>query len=64
MIDKDKIVLDNTIDIENHTTPFGKRYGGDVFTITDEDIENLKKGKLIALDVQNEYISYLKYKAK
>ena len=41
MIDKDKIVLDNTIDIENHTTPFGKRYGGDVFTITDEDIDEL-----------------------
>ena len=41
MIDKDKIVLDKVI-----------------------DIENLKKGKLIALDVQNEYISYLKYKAK
>ena len=41
MIDKDKIVLDKVI-----------------------DIENLKKGKLIALDVQNEYISYLKNKAK
>jgi len=64
MIDNDKIILDNTIDIENETTPFGKRYGGDVFTITDEDIENLKNGKLIGLDVQNEYISYLKYKAK
>lgn len=64
MIDYDKIILDNTIDIENENTPFGKRYGGDVFMITDEDIENLKKGKLIGLDVQNEYISYLKYKAK
>jgi len=62
MIDEAKIVLNDTIDIENETTPFGKRYGGDVFIITDEDIENLKNGKLIGLDVQNEYISYLKYK--
>ena len=62
MIDEAKTVLDNIIDIENENTPFGKRYGGDVFTITDEDIESLKKGKLIALDVMNEYISYIKYK--
>ncbi len=64
MIHDDKIILDKTIDIENENTPFGKRYGGDVFIITDEDIENLKNGKLIGLDVQNEYISYLKYRAK
>lgn len=64
MIDEAKVILVNTIDIENETTPFGKRYGGDVFIITDEDIENLKNGKLIGLDVQNEYISYLKYKPK
>ena len=64
MIDEAKIIVDQTFDIENETTPFGKRYGGDVFIITEEDIENLKNGKLIALDVQNEYITYLKFKAK
>ncbi|MDD3050400.1 MAG: hypothetical protein PHR06_04575 [Candidatus Cloacimonetes bacterium] len=62
MIDESKIILETTIDIENEDTPFGKRYGGDVFTLTDEDIENLRNGRLIGLDVQNEYISYLKYK--
>ncbi|MDO9154020.1 MAG: hypothetical protein Q7U47_10000 [Paludibacter sp.] len=62
MIDEAKIVLENTIDIENVETPFGARYGGDVFYITEEDIENLKNGKLIALDVMNEYITYLKFK--
>lgn len=61
MTDENKIVLDNVIDIDNdEITPFGTRYGGDVFIITEEDIENLKNGKLIALDVQNEYITYLK----
>ena len=64
MIDEAKIIVDQTFDIENETTLFGKRYGGDVFTITEEDIENLRNGKLIALDVQNEYITYLKFKAK
>lgn len=53
MIDNAKIILNNTIDIENENTPFGKRWGGDVFIITDEDIENLKNSKLIALDVMN-----------
>ena len=63
MTDDAKIIVDKTIDIENETTPFGKRYGGDVFTITEEDVENLRNGKLIALDVQNEYITYLKFKS-
>lgn len=64
MTDDVKIIIDRPIDIENETTPFGQRYGGDVFIITDKDIEHLKNGKLIALDVQNEYITYLKYKEK
>lgn len=63
MTDDAKIIVDKTIDIENETTPFSKRYGGDVFTITEEDIENLRNGKFIALDVQNEYITYLKFKS-
>lgn len=62
MTTENKIVLDKTIDIDNdEITPFGKRYGGDVFIITEQDIENLKNGKLIALDVMNEYITYLKF---
>lgn len=65
MTTENKIVLDKIIDIDNdETTPFGTRYGGDVFIITDEDIENLINGKLIALDVMNEYITYLKFKTE
>ena len=44
MIDEAKIIVDQTFDIENQTTPFGKRYGGDVFTITEEDIEKSELG--------------------
>jgi hypothetical protein len=64
MTDENKIILDKIIDIENETTPFGSRCGGDVFIITEQDIENLKNGKIIALDVRNEYITYLKFKTK
>jgi hypothetical protein len=65
MKDENKIALDKIINIDNdEITPFGTRYGGDVFIITEEDIENLKNGKLIALDVQNEYITYLKFENK
>jgi predicted nuclease of restriction endonuclease-like (RecB) superfamily len=40
-------------------TPFGKRYGGDVFTLTEQQLQALKQGKTLALDVQNEYITFL-----
>lgn len=63
MTTENKMVLEQTIDIDNQT-PFGKRWGGELFVITEEDIENLKNGKLIALDVMNEYITYLKLKTK
>ena len=36
MTDEAKILLDEIVDIENEPTPFGKQYGGDVFTITEE----------------------------
>jgi len=62
MIDEEKILLDKPIDIENEVTPFGKRWGGQIFSLTEEDIEHLKEGRLIGLDVQNEYIIYLKLK--
>lgn len=64
MTDENKIILDKIIDIENETTPIGSWCGGDVFIITEQDIENLKNGKIIALDVRNEYITYLKFKTK
>ncbi len=41
-------------------TPFGKRWGGDIFKLTETDLEALQSGKTIALDVQGEYIAFLK----
>jgi hypothetical protein len=41
-------------------TPFGRRYGGDVFSLTPEMLASLESGKVLALDVQNEYVVFLK----
>ncbi len=41
-------------------TPFGHRWGGDVFRLTAEHIAVLQAGQTLALDVQNEYVAFLK----
>jgi len=41
-------------------TPFGYRWGGDVFTLADEHQQALQNGQVLALDVQNEYVAFLK----
>ena len=41
-------------------TPFGHRWGGDVFRLTGEHLAALQAGQTLALDVQNEYIVFLK----
>ncbi len=46
-------------DLEN-MTPFGTRWGGDVITLTLEQHEALKNGKYIAIDVEREYVAFLK----
>jgi len=40
-------------------TPFGKRYGGDVFPLSEQQLQALTQGKTLAIDVQNEYITFL-----
>ena len=41
-------------------TPFGHRWGGDVFALTEEHWQALQNGQALALDVQNEYVAFLK----
>jgi len=54
-----KAAVDAPYDIENQDTPFGKRWGGQIIDITNNDLQQLQAGKLIALDIMNEYIVYL-----
>ena len=41
-------------------TPFGHRWGGDVFTLAAEHITALHDGQALVLDVMNEYVVFLK----
>lgn len=41
-------------------TPFGHRWGGDVFTLSREHLEIIQSGKTHALDVMSEYLVFLK----
>ncbi len=56
-----KTIVPESFDVTNGAeTTFGKRWGGDIFKLTDVDLEALQNGKTIALDVQSEYIVFLK----
>jgi hypothetical protein len=41
-------------------TPFGRRWGGDVVTLSREHIAALQTGRTLAIDVQNEYVLFIK----
>ncbi len=41
-------------------TPFGHRWGGDVIRLSAEHLAALQAGQTLALDVQDEYVVFLK----
>lgn len=41
-------------------TPFGQRWGGDVAKLTPAHLAAIKAGKTLALDVQNEYVLFVR----
>lgn len=38
---------------------FGKRYGQETLKLTPQHLQALQQGKLIAVDVQNEYVLFI-----
>ncbi len=56
------VIVDQPFPVENHETPFGQRWGGEVFTLTDEHLAALQAGQTLALDVQNEYVTFVRMK--
>jgi hypothetical protein len=59
--DKTIAIVDAFSDTEEaDDQPFGKRWGGDFFTLTAEHIEALRNGKLIALDIMSEYVAFVR----
>jgi hypothetical protein len=50
---------DKIVDADEADTVFGKRWGYDVFRLTEQDIAALREGKFLALDILGEYVAYL-----
>lgn len=54
------IVPDSLDATDGAATPFGKRWGGDVIQLSPEHLAALQAGGTVAIDVQNEYIVFLR----
>ncbi len=57
-------IVDEPCDLEETKQPFGKRWGGEIMTLTEEHLAALRKGKLVAVDVQGEYVVFLRLQAE
>jgi hypothetical protein len=56
----DIAITDDTIPTNHGDTVFGKRWGSQVVTIDAAQLAALQQGKYLAVDVQGEYVVYLK----
>ena len=54
------VVVDNPFNVDESEEPFGKRWGGECFTLSTEHLAALQAGKTLALDVQNEYVTFVR----
>lgn len=53
-------IVDAPYDTLESEQPFGKRWGDEVMTLTAEHLAALHDGKLVAVDVQSEYVVFLR----
>lgn len=59
-LDPSLVIVDAPFDVEETEQPFGKRWGGESMTLTKEHLAALHEGKLVAVDVMNEYVVFLR----
>jgi len=52
-------ITDEFIAADEGDTVFGKRWASQLIEVSPEQLESLRQGKYLALDVQGEYIVYL-----
>jgi len=60
--DKQTQIVEKPFPTDGANTIFGRRWRDEIIELSNEEIEALKNGKLIALDVQEEYVVFLKCK--
>jgi hypothetical protein len=53
-------IVDQPFSVDETEQPFGKRWGGECYTLTPEHLAALQAGKTLALDVQNEYVTFVR----
>ncbi len=56
----DVAVTDRWVDSDEEDTVFGKRWGHQVIEIGNSELAALQQGRFLALDVNNEYVVYLR----
>ncbi len=52
-------IVDRAFDVDLTEEPFGKRWRDEKIFITEEHLQALHDGKLLALDTQEEYVVFL-----
>ncbi len=52
-------IVDAVCDVEESKQPFGKRWWQELVTLKTGHLAALQAGKLLALDVQNEYVMFV-----
>jgi len=57
-------IVDAPFDVEETDQPFGKRWGGEIMTLSKEHLAALQDGKSVAVDVMNEYVVFLRLQTK
>lgn len=64
MIESESVlaIVDKPYDVLESDQPFGKRWGDEVVSLTEEHLDALQHGKLLAVDVQGEYVVFLQMK--
>ncbi len=63
--DADRVrIVDTPFDTDGAETPFGQRWEGGTITLSAPHLAALKNGKMLALDVRDEYVAFLKANVK
>jgi len=63
-LDSSLAIVDAPFEVEETEQPFGKRWGGEIMTLSKEHLAALQEGKLVAVDVMNEYVVFLRLQGK
>ncbi|MBZ0159156.1 MAG: hypothetical protein K8G79_03275 [bacterium] len=53
-------IVDPVCDVEQSEQPFGKRWRQEEVVLSAEHVTALREGKILALDVQEEYVVFVK----